>query len=373
MVAGEQRPAPPSRAEHDRRAGALRELLEELELDGALTFGSTMRPGPLVYLAGYAPTNGFAALYINRSRATLLTDQPWDVGPARERPWLGADAVEATDRLADDVCELLGAARRVGVVGWEDLPVALADALRPSTELVDIGERVARLRSVKSAEEVALLREACTITSAGAAALAAEAAAGVSERELAAAIEGAMRRAGSAGLAFPLVLGAGSEQTASAVPLPSDRALTEGDLVLLDCGATYHGYCGDMARTLVIGRPSSEQRRMLDTARHLLERCAEALGPGARANEIHQIAAAGAADAGFELPFLLGHGIGTQNWEPPLLGPDDDTELAAGMVVTVEPGLYVPGLGGVRLENTFLITASGAEPLTFGPIDLWES
>ena len=143
--------------------------------------------------------------------------------------------------------------------------------------------------------------------------------------------------------------------------------------MLLDCGGTYRGYCGDMARALVVGAPDAEQTRLLETALAIFERCAKLLAPGTRASEIHGAATATANDAGFELPFLLGHGIGCQNWEPPFLSESDETELEAGMVVTLEPGLYVPGLGGVRLENTFVITASGAEALTTGPINLWES
>ena len=215
------------------------------------------------------------------------------------------------------------------------------------------------------------MREACAITSAGAATLAAEARAGMSERALAAAIEAAMRTAGSGPLAFPLVLGCGAAQTASVVPLPGDRVLSDGDMVMLDCGATYLGYCGDMARTLVVGPPSNEQRRLLDTALAIFERCSDMLKPGTRTAAVHEAATSVAADAGFELPFLLGHGIGCQNWEPPLLGAADETTLEPGMVLTLEPGLYVPTVGGVRLENTFLITQTGAESLTAGPIDLW--
>ena len=355
----------------------MRALLHELALDGVITFGSTMRPGPLLYLSGYVATNGSACLWLDAGSATLLTDQPWDVEVARAQSWLGHDAVHATEAMGSELAELIGAAERVGVIGWDILPAPVADALRGvdgrRVELVDIGADAARLRMVKTPAELALIREACTITSTGAAALARETRAGISERELAAAIEAAMRMAGSGPLAFPLVLGAGATQTASGVPLPGDRLLEQGDLVLLDCGGTYRGYCGDMARALVVGDPDGEQTRLLDTALSIFERCAELLAPGTPASEIHRMATTTAKDAGFQLPFLLGHGIGCQNWEPPLLSESDETELEPGMVITLEPGLYVPGLGGARLENTFLITKTGAEALTTGPIKLWES
>jgi Xaa-Pro aminopeptidase len=337
-----------------------------------------MRPGPLHYLAGYTPTNGFACLHVGAAEATLVTDQPWDVAVARESLWLNADAVLASDDLGTSLAGLTSDARRVGVAGWEILPVGVANAVSgvgrsdPTTELIDVGADVAALRMVKSDEEITLLREACTITSAGAAAFAEAAVAGATELEVAASVDAAMRSAGSGPLAFPLVLGAGPGQTAGAVPLPGDRTLHDGDLVLLNCGTTFLGYCGDMSRTLVVGSPSGEQRCLLDTALATFEHCAALLEPGTSVSTIHAAETLMATRAGFELPFLLGHGIGCQNWEPPLLGADNDTELETGMVVTLEPGLYVPGLGGVRLENTFLITQTGAESLTVDPMNLWE-
>lgn len=373
MVEALGRPPALSRDEYARRVDELRALFERRGLEGAVTFASTMRPGPLVYLTGYAPTNGFAALCLGASSTALLTDQPWDIDGACAELWLDGDSIDAPVELGRAVAEHMAGAGRIGVIGWEILPAAIADRLRRHAELVDIGAEAAELRAVKSEAEIALLREACAITSEGARALATHARAGTSERELAAAIEAAMRTAGSGPLAFPLILGAGAEQTASAVPLPGDRILADGDMVLLDCGATYRGYCGDMARTLVVGEPTAPQRKLLDTTYAIFEQCAAALAPGARTADIHAIATGVARVAGFDLGFLLGHGIGCQNWEPPLLDDADSTELAPGMVVTLEPGIYVRGLGGARLEDTFVITPSGSEALTSGPINLWEA
>ena len=205
--------------EYQRRVCSMRGLLDELALDGVITFGSTMRPGPLLYLSGYVPTNGSACLWLNASSATLLTDQPWDVEAARTQLWPGPQAVRATEAMGSELAQLIGDAQRVGVIGWEILPAPVADALRTAAdkavELVDLGADAARLRMVKTRAELALIREACAITSAGAVALARETRTGISERELAAAIEAAMRVAGSGPLAFPLVLGAGAAQTAT--------------------------------------------------------------------------------------------------------------------------------------------------------------
>lgn len=375
MVEASDRPAVPSRAEYQGRVEALRALADDYQLDATLVYGSSMRPGPLLYVTGYVPTNGFACLHLGSRGETLITDQPWDVERAADALWLCPDAIRGSESVGLDVASLSAHATRIGVVGWEILPASLVEhvrRMRPEAEFIDIGAEAAALRAVKTPAEIALIREACRITSKGAAALRREARAGRTEHELAASVESAMRAAGSGPLAFPLVLGAGPEQTASAVPLPSQRILAEGDMVLLDCGATYQGYCGDMARTLVVGQPAAETRRMLEKAYDIFRRCEETLVPRTRAAAVHALATELAQEAGYELPFLLGHGIGCQNWEPPLLGESDSTELEAGMVITLEPGLYVKGVGGVRLENTFLITPSGPEALTSGPIDLWE-
>ena len=335
-----------------------------------------MRPGPLLYHSGYVPTNGFACLHLGADDETLLTDQLWDVAQAQETLWLRRDAVLASDELASDAAKLLGASQRVGVIGWEILPARMADQIRAAgagTELIDIGEEAALLRTVKSKEEIHLLREACRITSTGATAFATNAVAGVTERELAASVESAMRTAGSGPLPFPLVLGAGARQTASAVPLPGDGVLADGDMVMIDCGATFEGYCGDMARALVVGAASADQRRLLESTRDIFNQCEVLLAPGVKVADVHRLATDVATAHGYRLPFLLGHGIGCQNWEPPLLSSEDATELAAGMVITLEPGIYIPDIGGARLENTFLITDTGAEALTSGPINLWEN
>ena len=334
-----------------------------------------MRPGNVVYLAGYTPTNGSSAVVLDEGGHVLVTDQPWDVDVLATR-MAGQDGrVVGSSRLAASVPgELAADVSRVGVAGWELLTADLLIALResfPGAELVDGGELLDRQRAIKSPAEVALIRAACDATSAGAAAFVEGATAGVRERDLAIEVETAMRRAGSSGLAFPLIVGAGTSQTATGVPQPGDRVLADGDLVLLDCGAIVEGYCGDMARTVVVGSLGDDQAHLLETTYELYEQCITALRPGLNLGELHTNAVALARSRGYELPFLLGHGIGCQNWEPPPIDGTPGTVLEEDMVITIEPGIYVPGVGGARLENTFAVTATGAEALTSGPIDVW--
>lgn len=362
-------------ADHARRVEALRAAAEREGLDCVLAYGTSMRPAHVLYLTGYVPTNGAALVVVGPDSVALLVDQGWDVARAREASWLEPAAVRPSDDLARDaLLELPAAPRRIGVVGWGILPAPVHLGLArgvDAPDVVDVTGDLVALRQLKSDAEVSLLREAGRITSAGAAAFAAGVVAGADERELALAVETAMRRAGSGPLAFPLVLGGGADATATAVPFPADRRLAPGEPVLLDCGGTALGYCGDLARTATAGPPSDALRALLEATLAAYEAGVAALRPGARADEVHAACVETARARGYEMPFLVGHGIGCENQEPPRLDGLDTTTLAEGMVVTVEPGIYVPGLGGARIEDTFLVTRDGCEALTHGPLALW--
>jgi Xaa-Pro aminopeptidase len=285
--------------------------------------------------------------------------------------------VHAAADLAGAAAPLLAGARRVGVAGWEILPaavyVALCEALGPGVEIAPLGPVLDRLRMRKSPAEIALLREACRITDEGARVFADGCReGGMTERELAVELEAALKRAGSGRLAFPLILGSGAERTASVVPLPSERRLQLGDLVLLDVGATYGGYCADLSRTACVGlAPSDAQRRLLETVLEIYHALEEALRPGIRADELHALAVGRARAAGYDMPFLVGHNTGCENHEEPVLDGSSAVVLEPGMLETLEPGIYVPGVGGCRIEKTVLVTEAGCEPLSSAPLRLW--
>lgn len=364
-------------AEFAGRVERARAAADAAGFDALLAFSSSWRPGNAFWLTGVTPTNGYALAVAGPHGLDLLVDQPWDLGAAQAQAWLPPERVHAAPDLAAAAAPLLAGARRVGVAGWELLPapvfVALREALGTDVELGPAGPLLDRLRMRKSPAEIALLREACRITDVGAQVFAdACREGGLTERELAVELEAAMKRAGSGRLAFPLILGAGADRTASVVPFPSERRIERGDLVLLDVGGTFGGYCADLSRTACVGLdPTPEQRHLLETvleAYHLLE---AALRPGIRADELHAIAVGHARAAGYEMPFLVGHNTGCENHEDPVLDGASATVLEPGMLETLEPGIYVPGVGGCRIEKTVLVTETGCEPLSSAPLRLW--
>jgi Xaa-Pro aminopeptidase len=376
-AAGPQLPPGIAPAEFAGRVERAREAADAAGFDALLAFSSSWRPGNAFWLTGVTPTNGHVLAVAGPQGLDLLVDQPWDLGSSQAQAWLPADRVHAAADLAAGAAPLLAGARRVGVAGWEILPapvhVALREALGPGVEIGPAGPVLDRLRMRKSPAEVALLREACRITDEGARAFAEGCAeGGMTERELAVEIETALKRAGSGRLAFPLILGAGADRTASVVPFPGDRRLERGDLVLLDVGGTYGGYCADLSRTACVGlAPTDEQRHLLETVLEIYHAMEEALAPGIRADELHALAVGRARAAGYEMPFLVGHNTGCENHEDPVLDGTSDLVLEPGMLETLEPGIYVPGVGGCRIEKTVLVTETGCEPLSAAPLRLW--
>jgi Xaa-Pro aminopeptidase len=196
-------------------------------------------------------------------------------------------------------------------------------------------------------------------------------AAGVREDEVAAEIEYAMRKRGSSGAAFETIVASGA---CSAYPHGgcSDRKIRDGDLVVVDVGATYKFYRSDMTRTLVAGKPSEKQKKLYQTVKTAQETALEAVKPNVKAKDVDAAARKIFADAGYGEYFVhgLGHGVGLEVHEPPTLSPESKDVLVAGNVVTVEPGVYLVGYGGVRIEDTVLVQKNGAEKLTNGPYAL---
>ncbi len=190
---------------------------------------------------------------------------------------------------------------------------------------------------------------------------------GIKEKEVAAEVEYAMRKKGSDGTGFDTIIASGAN---SAFPHGScsNRIIREGDLVVVDLGATYEFYRSDMTRTFTAGKPSEKQRKIYETVKLAHQKAFEAIKPNISAREVDAAARQVIEAAGYGEFFVhnLGHGVGLEVHEAPILSPDSKDMLAAGNVVTDEPGIYLPGYGGVRIEDTVLVTKDGAEKLTIG-------
>ena len=187
---------------------------------------------------------------------------------------------------------------------------------------------------------------------------------GQTEREVAIAIESAMMLKGAEGPAFPTIVAAGPN---AAVPhaVPTDRAINEGETVIIDMGLKLNGYCSDMTRTVVLGKPDKRIKETIKLARRAQRAALKTIKAGILAKEADRAARKIITDAGFGKCFGhgLGHGVGLAVHEPPALNRMRRNKLLSGMVVTVEPGIYIPGWGGVRLENMVVVEERGCTVL----------
>jgi Xaa-Pro aminopeptidase len=258
----------------------------------------------------------------------------------------------------------------LNVESWRTLTKALG-----SEKTLEVDNSFIReLRKVKDQAEIKLMRKAAELTSEGMRVAYETVAPDVREYEVAAEIEYAMRKLGSSGTAFETIVASGP---CSAYPHGgcSDKKIREGDLVIVDIGATYTCYRSDMTRTLVAGKPMEKQKKIHDIVKTAQETAFKALKPNVKAKDVDTVARKIIANVGYGEYFVhsLGHGVGLEVHEPPILSPSSKDVLAAGNVVTIEPGIYLVGYGGVRIEDTVVVQKKDAERLTNGPYALgWE-
>ena len=363
---------------HAARRSALAAHLAARDLPAALI----TRLLNVRYLTGLDSSSAFLLVRADGT-ATLATDGRYALMARRTCP-----DVEVVETRGGDV-ELLRRARgeRSTRVGFEehDVTVGARDGwLRdvPGVALVRLNGPVERQRVVKDDAEIACLRRACELTDAAFADVLPTIRPGLTEREIARALERRMVEHGADGPAFPSIVASG-ENGAIGHHHPADRPVAAGDLVTMDFGARYAGYHADMTRTVAVGEPADWQRAMYDLVARAQRAGREALAPGVRGNDVDAAARRVIADAGQGEYFLhgLGHGVGLEVHEDPFLSPRREGEdpaayteraatLQAGVPITIEPGVYVPGRGGVRIEDTLVVRKGGPELLTKTTKDL---
>jgi Xaa-Pro dipeptidase len=242
---------------------------------------------------------------------------------------------------------------------------SLAKAVGGEEKLQLANGTICELRKIKSPEEVAFMRQACGIADIGMQVAYETVRPGVSELDVAAEVEYAMRKHGSSGTAFDTIIASGAS---SAYPHGSctSRIIQNGDLVVVDLGAIVNHYRSDITRTIIAGKPTEKQQRIYQTVKTAQDQAFKVIKPKAPAKDVDAVARDHVCKEGFGEFFVhnLGHGVGLEIHEAPTLSPDSKDFLEAGNVFTVEPGIYIVGFGGVRIEDTVLVLGSGAEKLT---------
>ena len=260
------------------------------------------------------------------------------------------------------------AAGRRWRTGFEDLELSVAVLAEPSlqdVEWVPLGSALAELRMTKDAVELDLLREACAASDAALADVLPRMRPGVTERQVARWIDDGLRDR-SEGPGFDTIVAAGPNGASRTTSRPTGRS-SAGDLVTMDFGARVGGYHADMTRTVVVGGVAADwQQEIYDVVRRAQQTGVDALGSGRAASEVDATARQVVVDAGYGEAFGhgLGHGVGLQIHEAPFLGATSTDKLLASVPVTVEPGIYLPGRGGVRIEDTVVVHPDRVESLT---------
>lgn len=234
-----------------------------------------------------------------------------------------------------------------------------------SCRMAEVEDAITPLRIIKDESEIKNLRKAITLTEELLKKTLDAIRPGMKEREVASIYQLELLKAGGEGVPFPPIVVSGPN-SASPHAWPGDRALQEGDMVTLDCGATWHGYPGDITRNVAIGKLDPELEQIHEIVKEANAAGRAACKPGARAQDVDRAARRVIEKAGYGEYFIhrTGHGLGLEIHEPPYMTEGNTQELQPGMTFTVEPGIYLRGKGGVRIEDDMLITPKGAETLT---------
>lgn len=340
-----------------------------------------VRPANVRYLTaigGVFDDEPASLVVLTRDAQWIVTDSRYETALREAIPRTGApwQLVIAEKDLIVSVADILSqaGARRVALETsvehrrWQRFAAVLAEPPLEADGWVE------EARQVKDAEEIARIAAAQELTDRAfdhlVVSIVRE---GSSEREVALELEFFMRREGSEGVAFPPIVASGPN---SALPhaIPSDRVLERGDFVVLDFGARVDGYCADMTRTVVVGVAGERQREIYAAVLAANSAGIAALRAGILGREVDAAARAVIERSSFGEYFNhgLGHGVGLDVHEAPNLGSRSEVEVPAGAVVTIEPGIYVPGFGGVRIEDLVTVEETGVRVLTRSPKDLLE-
>jgi Xaa-Pro aminopeptidase len=347
------------------RLPKLRAALADAECDALLVTNLTN----VRYLTGF--TGSAALLLVKPDEMVLATDGRYAFQSADQLREAGVEARIEIGNLAAQKSAVSGAASGVGRIGLEATDVTwarqrtFAGEWFESAELVPTEGVIEQLRRVKDAGELWRMQEAARIADDALANVRPLLAEGVTEKEFAIALDFEIRKLGATGNSFETIVAAGPNG-AKPHARPSDRRIEPGELVVLDFGAIVDGYCSDMSRTVCAGEPSPELQKMVDVVAESQRAGVEAVKAGVKASDVDKVCRDVIAAAGWGEAFMhsTGHGVGLDIHEAPWVSAVSNDTLAPNQVVTVEPGVYLEGLGGVRIEDTVVVTEDGCYPLT---------
>lgn len=349
------------------RVNKLRELMKKESLDGFLVTSSYN----LRYLTNFTGTTGLALITLDK--AFFVTDFRYTEQAAAQAQ--GFEIIKNSGPIFDEVADLCEK-EHIKMLAFEEAYVSygeytVLEEILPETSLEPVAGMIEGLREVKDEEEIAIIQQACHIADQGFDHILKMIRPGMTEIEVANQLDFYMRSLGATSVSFDTIVASGLR---SAMPhgVASEKVIEQGDLITLDFGCYYQGYVSDMTRTFAIGDPGEKLKEIYQIVLEAQLKVIEAAKPGLTGIQLDAVARDHIAAAGYGEAFghSTGHGIGLEIHEGPNVSFRADKQFVENNVITDEPGIYLPGIGGVRIEDDLLITADGNKVLTHSPKEL---
>ncbi|MDI9609410.1 MAG: Xaa-Pro peptidase family protein [Candidatus Verstraetearchaeota archaeon] len=355
--------------DHRRRINELVSGIEGMGLDGAIIFG----PENIHYLTGAPFVRGSYGklLFVNKDGEASLIVSDLDYQEVSDT--VNSAEIVKTDFMEKPLDRLRKIVKDSPRLGFEDgvISAALKEKIAGEFKLEPLRGLVERMRERKDAEEIAVIEKAQSINDRALEKAINNMKEGMSELEIAAELEYYLRKEGEESFAFETIVASGPR---GVYPhgMPSTRKPSKGDSVVIDFGAKYGGYCSDMTRTLFFGNPDADARRAYEAVREAQEKAIENVSDGVSGKEVDAVARGILDRLGLGKYFVhgLGHGVGIEIHEAPVVGPSNENPLVPGNVITIEPGAYIPGRFGIRIEDLLVVEKGGKRDLTKFPRDL---
>ena len=347
-------------------------ILKEKMIEAVLVSdGYNMR-----YLSGFRGATGY--LYITRARRVLITDSRYTTQAREEAPDFEVVEISNQKGYGAVIGELTGA-DEINCIGFENDHMIYADVMKLkeacSEELVweGVGDSLNRLRIVKNEMELTWMEKAQSIADGAFSHIIGILKPGMTELQAAAELEFYLKSHGAYGTSFDTIAASGIH---SAMPhaMPSNKAIEPGDFLTMDFGCIYEGYCSDMTRTVVIGKASPKQKEIYQIVLEAQLAALDVIKAGMKCSEVDKAARDVIEKAGYGEYFGhgLGHSVGLYIHEEPRLSPKCDEVLRENVIQTVEPGIYIPGFGGVRIEDIVIVKENGCQNMTHSTKELLE-
>ena len=336
--------------------------MEEYNLDGFYV----SKPENVRYISGFSGED--SSLLVTRSKKYFLTDPRYTEQAALECPQFELYNWRTPGKTIGDAVEVIAKKENLRIIGFESEYITVAKYTQlqntEGVEFVPTSEVIELFRSIKSIQEIEYSKAACEIASRAFDKICKEIRIGITEKEIASKLSHFMVMEGADTKPYGGIVISGA-RTSLLHGIPSSKAIEYGDLVLMDYGCQYHGYLSDMTRTVVVGKASSRQKEIYELEKQMVSDVEEILKPGVTSVEAYNASIHAIKNTEY-LPYHysgIGHGVGLFVHESPFIGANGSYVLAPNNIITVEPGIYIPGWGGIRIEDQVLITEMGCENL----------